>query len=55
MRFAGEAAADCGGPLLEFLTLAIHRFCDIPSIIAGNSNSVHFNMIPDRILKNHYN
>ena len=55
VRFAGEAPADCGGPLREFLTLAMERFCDIPSIITGNENSAHFKMIPDRILKNHYN
>ena len=55
VRFAGEAGADCGGPLCEFLTLAMQRFCDIPSIATGNQNSVHFKMIPDRILKNHYN
>ena len=55
VRFAEEAAADCGGSLREFLTLAMQRFCDIPSLITGNQSSVHFKMIPDRILKNDYN
>ena len=55
VRFAGEAATDCGGTLREFLTLAMRRFCDIPSIITRNQNSAHLKMIPDKILKNHYN
>ena len=55
VRFAGETAADYGGPLREILTLAMQRFCDISSIVTGNQNSVHFKMIPDRIVKNHYN
>ena len=41
VRFAGEAAADCGGPLRESLTLATKRFCDIPSIVTGN----HYNLL----------
>ena len=55
VRFAGEAAADYGGPLRKFLTLAMQRFSDISSIVTGNQNSVHFKMISDRIVKNHYN
>ena len=41
VRFAREAAADCGGPLRE-LTLAMHRFCDIPSIVTGNQEQCSF-------------
>ena len=55
VRFAGKAAADCGGPLREFSALVMQRLCDIPSIITENENNAHFKMIPDRILKNHYN
>ena len=40
---------------MNFLTLVMQRFYDITSIITVNQNSVRFKMIPNRVLKNHYN
>jgi len=40
VRFAGEAGADAGGLLREFLTLAMGRFGDIPVIILGKNENV---------------
>jgi len=54
VRFAGEAGADAGGLLREFLTLAIGRFGDIPVIILGKNENVALKMIPDYIERNCY-
>ena len=54
VRFAGEAAADFGGPLREFVTLAMATFSRIPGIISGDSNSIGLKMIPEYLIKNQY-
>ena len=54
VRFAGEAAADLGGPLREFLTLAMATFSRIPGIIFGDSNSIGLKLIPEYLIKNQY-
>ena len=52
--FAGEATADLGGPLREFLTLAMATFSRIPGIIFGDSNSISLILIPEYLIKNRY-
>ena len=54
VRFAGEAAADLGGPLREFLILAMATFSRIPGIIFGDSNSIGLKLIPEYLIKNQY-
>ena len=58
VRFEGEAAADLaadlGGPLREFLTLAMATFSQIPGIIFGDSNSINLKLIPEYLIKNQY-
>ena len=46
VRFAGEVAADLGGPLREFLILAMATFNWVLCIIFGDSNSIGLKMIP---------
>ena len=43
IRFAGEAAADTGGPLREFLTLSVQMFNCLNNIFFGASHSLAFN------------
>ena len=44
--FAGEAAADGGGPMREFLTLFCRQFPDLPGLVFGDNNNVFFKMLP---------
>lgn len=52
-RFAGEAAADAGGPLREFLTLAMKRIPE-SSVIFGSVDQICFNSNPEALLSNTY-
>ena len=54
VRFAGEAAADLGGPPREFVTLAMATFSRFPGIIFGDSNSIGLKLIPEYLIKNQY-
>ena len=54
VRFAGEAAADVGGPLREFLTLAMKRFSSISGLLFGSNSSVCFKMVPESLVKKDY-
>ena len=52
--FAGEAAADTGGPLREFLTLFCRGFSSIPGLVAGSKNNLFFKMLPLAESSGHY-
>ena len=54
IRFAGEAAADAGGRLREFFTLAMHRFSQLPSMTFGTDHSVCFISDTDSVLSKKY-
>lgn len=54
IRFAGEAGADAGGLLREFLTLSMSRFTEIPGIILGQNDNIALKMIPEYLESNHY-
>ena len=45
VRFAGEAAADRGGSLQEFFTLAMKCFPDIPTFNLGKAGNDFLKMI----------
>ena len=53
VMFAGEAGADMGGPLREFLTLTMKRFPDIPALILGKAG-VFLKMMPESFRKRDY-
>ena len=54
IRFAGEAAADVGGPMREFLTLAMKRFPELGSMIFGGSTKICFSSDTESILLEKY-
>ena len=54
VRFAGEAAADAGGPLREFLTLTMQQVCDILGLLFGDNNALYFKTFPERKKKQEY-
>ena len=54
VRFAGEAGADLGGPLREFLTLVMERFFLIPGIAIGSEGNVYLRMLPENMIKRQY-
>lgn len=54
IRFAGEAGADAGGPLREFLTLVMKRIPSIPSMVFGNEKCICFTANPDSLIKQQY-
>lgn len=54
VRFAGEAAADAGGPLREFFTLAMQRFKELPSMTFGGNESVCFTCDAESVLSKKY-
>ena len=53
IRFAGEAGADAGGPLREFLTLAMQRFSKISGLLFGEGE-VCFKLVPQSLLDRSY-
>ena len=54
IRFAGEAAADQGGPYREFLTLAMKHFPNLTNMFVGNSSQLCFSSHPESILEQNY-
>ena len=54
IRFAGEAAADAGGPLREFFTLAMQRLKELPSMTFGGDRSICFTSDTDSVLSKKY-
>ena len=53
VRFAGEAAADLGGPLSEFLTLCMQNFHLIPEV-TGSVSNVYFHVKPQSCIDKRY-
>jgi len=53
VRFAGEAAADLGGPLSEFLTLCMRNVHIAPEIAGTNCNA-YFHVKPESIINSRY-
>ena len=51
IRFAGEAAADAGGPFNEFLTLCMKRFSAAPGLFFGHVNSLCFKAVPEDLME----
>ena len=47
VRFAGEAGADLGGPLREFLTLCMRDFNLIPGLFIGSGSNVSLKLVPE--------
>ena len=54
VRFAGESAADCGGPFREFLTLATSRLADAGNMFFGDKSRIGFTAFPEHVIKKHY-
>ena len=54
VRFAGEAGADMGGSLREFLKLSMKRFPDILALILGKAGNVFLKMMPESFRKGNY-
>jgi len=53
VRFAGEAGSDDGGPLREFLTIAMRNFSQ-SGLLFGANNSLAFQVNPEAILQKRF-
>ena len=51
VRFAGEAAADVGGPFREFLTLSMQRFGELSYLLIGEPGNFAFKQNPEALLQ----
>ena len=54
IRFAGEVAADVGGPFREFLTLCMKNFGSVTNVCFGSQNQLCFSANPERVLEGVY-
>lgn len=53
VRFAGESAADDGGPYVQFLTLCMRHFDQAPDLF-GSPSSIYFSGSPQNCMENLY-